>query len=112
ARMPGAGGLDVGVGDCQYRTGRVRRLQIAETGAVIGGILDRVGGSGIGCEARLTRGRRAPPGEAAQVLPLALSHFEHEDGVAQAVRDVLKANRLPRYERSAQERYAQERRLE
>src|SRR5206468_11188605 len=32
--------------------------------------------------------------------------------VAQAVRDVLKANRLPRYERSAQERYAQERRLE
>ena len=50
--------------------------------------------------------RGAPPAKAAQVAPLALSHLGHEQGVAEAVRDVRQPERPPRGERRPLERRA------
>src|SRR5438105_3490435 len=74
---------DVRIGPGRGRAGRVRRQWVAVTGAVAGSILDRVRAGRIGRKERLAGRGGPPPGEAAQVFPRTLPHFEHEDGVAE-----------------------------
>src|SRR5262249_53562876 len=91
-------------GGGRTRAGRVGRQRVAVTGAIAGDVLDHGRGRGGGREERLAGGRGTPPGEATQVAPLALSHLQHENGVAGAVGQVRESELLARRERGAAKR--------